>query len=516
MIPPEEFSDEWMDGVGEESGNGWSPLRRDRTRLGEYCQLSLGEGSDTLETSVLDTEQLFPLMETKLYKRRWVMLFIFSFFSMTNAYMWMQYGIINDIFVRFYNISSQAIDWLSMIFLLTYIPLFPPVTWALHNRGVREVTVVAAAFNCIGAWIKTGTANPDMFAMTFFGQFVCSVATVYLGIPSRLASLWFGEQEVSTACSIAVLGTQLGIAIGFLLPPILVPNVEDVEELEYHIRIMFYISAGVATFIFILVVIVFQEKPEIPPTQAQAQARNIPPDGYSYKASFLGLMCNKPFMLLLVSYGLNVGSFYSISTLLNRMIIDSYPGEEVNAGRIGLTIVAAGMAGSLICGIWLDRTKTYKQTTLAVYLFSLIGMMIYTVTLNLGHLWVVFVTGGLLGFFMTGYLPLGFEFAVELTYPESEGTSSGLLNCSAQIFGIIFTITQGKIIDKWGTFAGNIFLCIILLIGTALTGFIKSDLRRHKANLQKDEVRTVSPTGSVSSVKDYGATTGKAHWQRKH
>lgn len=39
-------------------------------------------------------------------------------------------------------------------------------------------------------------------------------------------------------------------------------------------------------------------------------------------------------------------------------------------------------------------------------------------------------------FFMTGYLPLGFEFAVELTYPESEGTSSGLLNCSAQVYRV--------------------------------------------------------------------------------
>lgn len=34
---------------------------------------------------------------------------------------------------------------------------------------------------------------------------------------------------------------------------------------------------------------------------------------------------------------------------------------------------------------------------------------------------------------MTGYLPLGFEFAVEITYPESEGTSSGLLNAAAQV-----------------------------------------------------------------------------------
>ena len=48
---------------------------------------------------------------------------------------------------------------------------------------------------------------------------------------------------------------KVGVAIGFLLPPILVPNVDDVEELAYHISVMFYITAGVATFIFVLVVI---------------------------------------------------------------------------------------------------------------------------------------------------------------------------------------------------------------------------------------------------------------------
>lgn len=48
---------------------------------------------------------------------------------------------------------------------------------------------------------------------------------------------------------------QLGIAIGFLVPPVLVPNVDDKDKLAYHVSIMFYITAGVATFIFILVVI---------------------------------------------------------------------------------------------------------------------------------------------------------------------------------------------------------------------------------------------------------------------
>ena len=31
------------------------------------------------------------------------------------------------------------------------------------------------------------------------------------------------------------------------------------------------------------------------------------------------------------------------------------------------------------------------------------------------------------GFFMTGYLPIGFEFGAEITYPQSEATSSALL-----------------------------------------------------------------------------------------
>uniref|UniRef100_A0AAQ5Y329 Choline/ethanolamine transporter FLVCR1 n=1 Tax=Amphiprion ocellaris TaxID=80972 RepID=A0AAQ5Y329_AMPOC len=446
---------------------------QDAKENGPHLALTAPNPAEQVECSSIPNGDSGSALTTSLYKKRWAIVFLFSSYSLSNAYQWIQYGIISNIIVKFYTVEAFAVDWLSMIYMLTYIPFIFPVTWLLDKKGLRVTALVANALNCAGTWIKVASAKPELFWVTMVGQLLSSLAQVFiLGMPARLASVWFGADEVSTACSIGVFGNQMGIAIGFLVPPILVPNVDDMTELAYHIRIMFYISAGVATFIFVLVIIVFQERPELPPTQAQAQARSIQPDEYSYMASIFRLLRNKPFMLLVVSYGLNVGCFYAISTLLNRMIIEHYPGEEVNAGRIGLTIVIAGMAGSLICGIWLDKTKTYKQTTLVVYVLSLVGMLVYAFTLNLGHLWVVFVTAGVLGFFMTGYLPLGFEFAVELTYPESEGTSSGLLNCSAQIFGIIFTISQGKIIDKWGTLAGNIFLCIFLLIGTVMTGKI--------------------------------------------
>ncbi|CAL8316179.1 unnamed protein product [Merluccius merluccius] len=446
------------------------------------------------------------LQPTRLYKRRWLIVLLFSSYSLCNSFQWIQYGIIANIFTAYYGVDDFTVDWMSMIYMLTYIPFIFPVTWLLDRKGLRVVALVATALNCLGTWIKVASVQRHLFAVTFLGQFCSSCAQVFiLGMPSTIASVWFGPDEVSTACSIGVFGNQLGIAIGFLVPPILVPNVEDMDELAYHIRKMFYITAGVATFLFILVVIVFQERPELPPTQAQATARSLPPEQYSYTASILRLLRNRPFILLVITYGLNVGCFYAVGTLLNRMVINHYPGEEVNAGRIGLTIVIAGMVGSLICGIWLDRTKTYKQTTLVVYFMSLVGMIVYAATLSLGHLWVVFITAGSLGFFMTGYLPLGFEFAVELTYPESEGTSSGLLNCSAQVFGIIFTICQGKIIDAYGTIAGNIFLCVFLLIGTILTALIKSDLRRQKAN---QLAKTAAAEAAMSGPgREYEATT---------
>lgn len=85
-------------------------------------------------------------------------------------------------------------------------------------------------------------------------------------------------------------------------------------------------------------------------------------------------------------------------------------------------------------------------------------------------------------FFMTGYLPVGFEFAAELTYPEPEGTSAGLLNAAAQIFGISFTMLYAEIFDTHGDKIANIAMAIMLCIGTIVTAVIKSDLRRQSAS----------------------------------
>ncbi|XP_048392657.1 feline leukemia virus subgroup C receptor-related protein 1 isoform X1 [Stegostoma tigrinum] len=423
-------------------------------------------------------------IQTRVYWNRFVILIVFSLYSMVNAFQWIQYSIIANIFCYFYQVSYEQIDWLSVVYMLVYVPLIFPAAWLLDKKGLRTVALLGSGLNCIGAWIKIASVRQDLFGVTMFAQTVCSIAQIFiLGLPSRVASVWFGPKEVSTACATAVLGNQLGVAFGFLLPPILVPNTrDDLNVMAKNISILFYGTAAIATVLFFMVVAVFKEKPPLPPSQSQAVLLDTPND-YSYKQSIVNLFKNVPFVLLLLSYGILTGSYYSVGTLLNQMIITYYEGEELNAGRIGLTLVVSGMVGSIISGCWVDRTKTYKQTTLAVYIISFIGMLVFTFTLNLGYIQIVFVTAGALGFFMTGYLPLGFEFGVEITYPEPEGTSSGLLNASAQLFGIVFTLAQGKLKADYGTLAGNLFLCSWIFVGILLTVFIKSDLRRQQANV---------------------------------
>ena len=42
------------------------------------------------------------------------------------------------------------------------------------------------------------------------------------------------------------------------------------------------------------------------------------------------------------------------------MINEYYPGQNENAGFIGLIIIGSGLIGSIIAGIVLDKTKAYK------------------------------------------------------------------------------------------------------------------------------------------------------------
>ncbi|XP_046430582.1 uncharacterized MFS-type transporter C09D4.1 isoform X1 [Neodiprion virginianus] len=421
--------------------------------------------------------------ETKLYKKRWAILGIFVFYSASNAMQWIQYSIIANIVMKYYDVTDEAVNWTSLIYMVLYIPFIFPASYLLDKLGLRVAVIIGAIGTATGAWIKVFSVAPDRFLVTFLGHSVVALSQVFvLSVPSRLAAVWFDPDQVSSACSIGVFGNQLGVAVGFLFPPMLVKNSEDVTVIGDGLQTMFYIVAAITSVILVLILLFFKAEPPLPPSSAQAVQREAE-TSENFLFSVKTLLLNKGYLLLLLSYAINVGIFYALSTLLSQIILPYYPGHETDAGRIGLVIVLAGMLGSVLCGVVLDKTHRFKETTLCVYIFSFLGMMLFTFTLDSGHIYVVYLTSASLGFFMTGYLPVGFEFATELTYPEPEGTSAGLLNAATQVLGILFTLLYSHLFTIWGIFWANIGLCVTLGFGCLMTTLIPNDLRRQKAKL---------------------------------
>ena len=118
-----------------------------------------------------------------------------------------------------------------MIYMAAYIPLIIPASWILDRYGLRVAMMIGAFGNVLGATIKCFTAHPSLFAATFIGQTISGASQIFvLNIPSHLAAVWFGPKEVSTACAFGVFGNQLGVALGFVLPPMIVQNPHEAPQ----------------------------------------------------------------------------------------------------------------------------------------------------------------------------------------------------------------------------------------------------------------------------------------------
>jgi len=193
----------------------------------------------------ITVELLMPSsMPVKLFKRRWFMIFLFASYSMANAYQWIHLNIIFDKVVLYYNESlpgttymkEVAVDWLSMIYMLAYIPLIVPVTWLLDQSGLRVVAIIATFLNALGAWLKCAAVRPDLFALLMTAQTICAVAQVFiLGIPARLAAVWFGPNEVSTATAIGVFGNQVCIMSLSLITVSVVSHTHAPEKVQLYL-----------------------------------------------------------------------------------------------------------------------------------------------------------------------------------------------------------------------------------------------------------------------------------------
>lgn len=73
------------------------------------------------------------LPQFKPEKRRWAILTMFILLSATNSMQWVEYTIISNIVVKYYQVPSTLVSWTSMVYMITYVPLILPGSYILDK-----------------------------------------------------------------------------------------------------------------------------------------------------------------------------------------------------------------------------------------------------------------------------------------------------------------------------------------------------------------------------------------------
>ena len=83
--------------------------------------------------------------------------------------------------------------------------------------------------------------------------------------------------------------------------------------------------------------------------------------------------------------------------------------------------------------------------------------------------------------FLGAYVSIAYDFIVEVTYPESEAMTSGVVTFAYQLFSWLATLGFGNMVRYVGAEWSYNTLSIMLLIGTGLHLLLKPDLKRQAA-----------------------------------
>ncbi|XP_022917980.2 choline/ethanolamine transporter flvcr2a-like [Onthophagus taurus] len=422
-------------------------------------------------------------VDFKLYKYRWVVLFIFCFYSCMNFAQYLQFSIITNIVKRYYDLETFDVSWTSLVFMIGYIVLFIPVSYLMEKYDLRKISLGISFLTTVGTLIKLFSIHQDKYYVVLIGQTFCAIGQVFMmSIPSKLAAVWFGKDEVSTATAFAVVGTQLGVAIGCFVPPKVVANHDDLEEVGDELYQLVLYNLIVTLVSFALTIMFFRAKPYTPPNQIQFMA-STNPIKLDYFKSLKNIFTNRDFLFLIIAIGLSNGIWNTFGIEFNTIYLNYFPEGEEDAGLIALVaILVGGVGGSIIFGVILDKTHRFKLTTFTIIFLGSLFFLGAAFLLEEQQETSVFVIIVLFGFFISGSLAVGFEYAMELTYPEPESITLASLNAIILAFGLIFVVIVDGLIGAIGFLWTNITIAIVLTLCSFSTLFISNNLRRLNVN----------------------------------
>jgi MFS family permease len=382
--------------------------------------------------------------QIKIYQYRWVVLSTFMFINLTIQVLWITFAPITSLAAEFYGVSDLRIGFLSMLFMIMFIPFSIPVSWVIDTYGFRVAVSIGAVLMGVFGLLR-GFAGPNYSIVLWSTVGIAIAQPFLLNSWTTVPAKWFAVKERATMVGLITLSSLVGTGIGMVVTPILVENNMLISTIQL-------IYGGITALSSLLFLFLAREIPPSPPDLAGGDVRALMLDGLKNALTI------KSFWIYLLIAFIGLGIFNGITTWIEA-IIKPKGFSPTDAGTIGAVMLIGGVLGSVILPSFSDKLgkrKIFLQSGLLLAIPGLLGLA------YLNSFLLLLVSAFSLGFFLISLGPIGMQYAAEVTFPTPEGTSNGLI----QLFGqasVVFVYVMGALRTPDGIFTPSLLLMAVLL-----------------------------------------------------
>jgi MFS family permease len=384
----------------------------------------------------------------RVYGYRWMVLAVFMLVNLTMQMLWIAYAPITSMASDYYGVSELWIGLLAMSFMIAFIPLSLPASWLIDTRGFRTAVGLGVVLMSVFG-IARGLAGSN-YALVLLSTLGIAVGQPFLlNSWTTVSANWFPAGQRATAVGLITLANLVGTAIGMVLTPLLVDTMSIAA-----VQVAYGVAAAASAAAFLGLA---RERPVTPPCPPGMEGRALMLDGLKHAFRV------KPFLVYLGVVFVGMGVYNGVTTWVEQ-IVHPRGFSATDAGLIGALMLGGGLIGAVVVSALSDRQqKRVRFLVLGLVLAvpGLLGVAFFSTP------WLLFTAAFLLGFFLVPVMPIGMQYAAEVTYPTPEGTSNGLIQLFGQV-SVVFVYIMAALRTSDGSFTMSLLLASGLLIAAAV------------------------------------------------
>ncbi len=333
---------------------------------------------------------------------RWVVLAVSVLVNITIQLQWISMSPVSTTAAEFYGVTTTEIGWFSIIFMVVFIPLSIPAAWMVDRYGLRIAVGLGSVLVALGATVRA-LAGPS-FGWALAGTFLSAVTPALLDAGLTIDGVLWVYAGAASVTAVLYLGFARDADRG----------ISDATE-----------------------------------------ARALELGGLRHA------LAQRPFQVFLAALFVALGVFNGLSTWALQMV--SAIGLPEDAAEVLLeSLLAGGVIGALALGAASDRSGRRVPWT-AIPMVIAAPLMAAFVLPGLSMV-VVGVCSFVVGFLLTGAMPVGMQYASEIAAPTPEGASSGLFQLVGQASFVVVLFMEAARTPEGGFVWSFAILGVLLAV----------------------------------------------------